>query len=209
MGNRQKTNRKLQRKERTSIANALFSRTLQRVLAVLYGDPEQSFFATEIFRHAASGRGGVQRELERLTDSGLVVVTSIGNQRHYRANPAAPIFSELRSIILKTSGLADPLTDALAPLTKQIELALVYGSVARGEAHAESDVDLLVVASGLTLERLYSRLAAAEAAIGRRIQPVLLTPAEFRHRRSNRNSFLAKVLSGEMIQLIGSVDAET
>lgn len=129
-----------------SLADALFSRTQQRVLGILYGAAERSFFATEIIDRAASGRGSVQRELERLLASGLAIVTPIGNQKHYRANPDSPIFAELRSIVLKTSGLAQPIFDTLKPLLKKIDLALIYGSVARGEAHAGSDVDLLVVA---------------------------------------------------------------
>jgi predicted nucleotidyltransferase len=197
------------RDNRKSIADALFSRTQQRVLGVLYGNPERSFFATEIFERAGTGRGTVQRELENLVTSGLALLSPIGNQKHYRANPDAPIFAELRSIILKTSGLAEPLRDALSPLAKKIELALVYGSVARGEAHAGSDVDLLVVARELTLEQLYSRLARAEDAIGRAIHPTLLTGAEFLRRRAEHNPFLRKILSGDTIVLIGSVDAET
>ena len=191
-----------------SLADALFSSTQQRVLGILYGDPERSFFATEIFKRAGSGRGAVQRELVRLVDSGLAVVTVVGNQKHYRANPEAPIFSELRSIVLKTSGLADPLAEALAPLAKKVDLAFVYGSVARGEAHAGSDVDLLVVASGLTLEQLYARLARAETAIGRRVHPLLLTPAEFRRRRAGGNPFMAKILKGDIIPLIGNVNVD-
>jgi predicted nucleotidyltransferase len=201
--------RPLHRTPRTGVADALFSRTQQRVLGVLYGNPERSFFATEIFQRAGAGRGSVQRELERLVDSGLALLSPVGNQKHYRANGDAPIFAELRSIILKTSGLAEPLRDALLPLAKKIDLALVYGSVARGEAHAGSDVDLLVVARHLTLEQLYSRLARAEETIGRPIRPTLLTPAEFMRRREVRNPFLEKVLSSDTIVLIGSIDAET
>jgi predicted nucleotidyltransferase len=191
-----------------SVAGALFSRTRQRVLGVLYGNPERTFFATEIFERAATGRGTVQRELERLASSGLALVTRIGNQKHYRANPDTPIFSELRSIVLKTSGLADPLREALAPLAGKIKLALVYGSVARGEAHAESDVDLLVVASDLTLEQLFSRLAPAERTLGRKINPTLYSPEQFRRRRESGNAFLQKVLARDTIPLIGSVDGE-
>jgi predicted nucleotidyltransferase len=196
-------------KARTSLGDALFSRTQQRVLGVLYGEPDRSFFATEIIRRALSGRGAVQRELARLVDSGLATVTSVGNQRHYRANRDTPIFAELRSIIGKTSGLVEPLRLALEPLSKKIELAIVYGSVARGEAHAGSDVDLLVVAGGLTLEKLHVHLAVAEGEIGRRINPTLLTPAEFRRRRENGNAFLEKVLAAESLLLIGSKDAQS
>jgi len=194
--------------DRISLATALFSRTQQRVLGLLYGHPERSYFATEIFEHAGAGRGSVQRELERLGSSGLATVTRIGNQKHYRANPDTPIFSDLCSIILKTSGLAEPVRGALAPMAGKIDLALIYGSVARGQAHGGSDVDLLVVASGLTLEQLFSRLERAERTIGRKISPTLLTPDEFRRRRRDGNAFLMKVLSGETIPLIGSVDGK-
>jgi len=193
---------------RSNLSDALFTQTQQRVLGLLYGHPDESFFATEIFRRTGGGRGTVQRELERLVSSGLAFVTPVGNQRHYRANQASPIFSELRSIIVKTSGIAEPLRDALHPLVRKIDLALVYGSIARGEAHAGSDVDLLVVATDVTLEQLFSRLARAERIVSRKINPTLLTPEEFARRRHNGNVFLTKVLAGAMIPLIGSLDAE-
>jgi predicted nucleotidyltransferase len=193
---------------RTSIVNALFSGTQQRVLGILFGQPDRSFYVTEIFERAAAGRGTVQRELARLADSGLAVVTRIGNQKHYRANQAAPIFSELRSIVMKTVGLADPIADALAPLAKKIELALIYGSVARGEEHARSDVDLLIVARDIALGKVYAHLATAEESIGRPINVLLLRPTEFRSRRASNNAFLRKVLAGDTIPLIGQIDAE-
>lgn len=193
--------------KRTSVADALFTRTQQRVLGILFGDPERSFFATQIIQRAGSGRGTVQRELERLAHSGLVTVTRIGNQKHYQANAQSPVFEELRSIVLKTSGLADPVREALRPLARKIDLALIYGSVARGEAHAGSDVDLLVVARDLTLEQLYTRIAPAEKTLGRRINPTLYTPEEFRN-RSRNSSFVKKVLAGPVITLLGSVDGE-
>jgi predicted nucleotidyltransferase len=194
-----------------SVADALFSRTQQRVLGVLFGEPERSFFATEIFDRARSGRGTVQRELERLVASGLVRVKRVGNQKHYRANQDSPVFSELRSIIIKTSGLAEPVRQALRPLAKTIDLALIYGSFARGEAHAGSDVDLLVVASDVTVESLYDRLERVESMLGRKINPTLLTPGEFLRRRRTGNPFLRKILAGPTIVLMGdqSVEART
>src|SRR5689334_10285158 len=192
---------------RTSITDALFSRTQQRVLGLLFGDPERSFFATEIIDRASAGRGSVQRELERLTESGLVTVTRVGNQKHYQANAKAPVFAELRSLILKTSGIADPIRQALRPLARKIDLALIYGSVARGEAHAGSDVDLLVVSDALLLEQLYARILAAEKTLGRSIHPTLYTSEEFRKRRQS-SSFVQKVLAGPVIPLIGTIDAE-
>src|SRR3954453_15763855 len=144
-----------QRRRRTSIADALFSKTQQRVLALLFAHPDRSFFLREIIAQSGSGSGAAQRELARLVESGLVLHTRIGNQTHYRANRDAPIFSELRAIMLKTVGLAEPLRDALAPIADQIDLAFIYGSVVSGEDRADSDIDLLVVADDLTLEEVF------------------------------------------------------
>ncbi|HEY2090953.1 MAG TPA: nucleotidyltransferase domain-containing protein [Thermoanaerobaculia bacterium] len=191
---------------KTSIADALFSRTQQRVLGILFGQPERSFFANEIFQKAGTGRGTVQRELERLHASGLVTVRSVGNQKHFQANATSPVFHELCSIILKTSGLAEPITDALRPLRKRIALAFIYGSVARGEETAASDVNLLVVSDDLLLEELLRRLADAERKTGRAIHPALYTREEFSNRRKS-STFVRKVLAGPMIPIVGSVDA--
>src|SRR5208282_6035547 len=132
---------------RTGLADALFSTTQQRVLALLYGQPERSFYATDIIERTGSGSGAVQRELRRLGESGLVTVTRLGNQKHYQANASAPIFSELRGIIDKTLGIAGVLSIALAPFAEKIRFAAVYGSVAKRTDSAQSDIDLLVVAN--------------------------------------------------------------
>lgn len=133
----------------------------------------------------------------------------VGAQKHYQANHSAPIFNELRSIVVKTIGLADPLREALKPLEKEIRLALVYGSVARGEEKAGSDIDLLVVADDLPLEQLYGRLEAAEKELGRKIHPTLYTTAEYQRRREGGNPFLKKMLEGETILLIGDHAGES
>lgn len=189
------------------LADALFTKTRQRVLGILFGRPDRSFFLRELIDQASSGSGAVQRELASLVESGLATVTRIGSQKHYKANRDAPIFEELRRIVTKTVGLADPLRAALRPLANRIVLALVYGSVAKGEARAESDVDLLVVANGIALEELFARLASAEKALGRRIHPTLYTPDEYERRRKIGNPFVQKVLAGKHITLIGTKDA--
>ena len=192
---------------RTGLADALFTATQQRVLGLVFGQPERSFFATELFALAGAGRGAVQRELRRLEESGLVTTSRIGNQKHYRANAAAPIFAELRAIIAKTGGPAAALRTALDPLGGRVRFAALYGSVAKGIDRAQSDIDLLVVADDLTLEQLYAALAPAEKQFGRAISPTLYTSAEFRKRRASRNPFLAKVLAGEHQVLIGDEHA--
>ena len=97
----------------SSLADALFTSTQQRVLGALFGQPDRSFFVTQIMELAGSGRGAVQRELARLLQSGLVTVKMVGTQKHYQANPASPLFDELCSIIQKTVGLAGPIRAAL------------------------------------------------------------------------------------------------
>src|SRR3972149_5723600 len=130
---------------RTSLAAALFSNTQQRVLAFLFGQPERSFFATELIGLAGGGSGAVQRELARLAQSGLVTVKRIGTQKHFQANPKSPLFAELCGIARKTVGLAEPLREALAPLAKRTTAAFVFGSVAKRSDTATSDIDVLAL----------------------------------------------------------------
>lgn len=184
------------------MAGALFTATQQRVLGLLFGQPERSFFATELIALAQAGSGAVQRELQRLADSGLVTISRIGNQKHYQANPAAPIFAELRDMVLKTLGPAEALRTALTPLTQRLHAAWLYGSVAKRTDSAQSDIDVLIVADQMTLEEIYATLAPAEKALGRRISPTLYTLKEFEKRRNNKNPFLTKVLAGNPIGLL-------
>jgi len=186
---------------RTGIADALFSATQQRVLALLFGQPGRSFFTNELIGLVGAGSGAVQREVKRLVDSGLVTVTRLGSQKHYQANAAAPIYEELRGIVTKTLGPAEVLRAALAPLGDTVRLALVYGSVAKGSDTAQSDIDLLLVSDTLTLEQVYEVLAPVEAQLGRRVSPTLYSVVEFRRRRTSGNPFLTKVLAGETIPL--------
>ena len=191
---------------RTSLADVLFTRTQQRVLALLFGQPSRSFFASELIQLAASGSSAVQREVKRIGDSGLVTVTRIGKQKHYQANAASPVFEEIRSLVIKTVAMVDPLRHVLEPLAKQISLALVYGSVAKGSDTAASDIDLLVVADDLTLENLYAAIAPVEPTLGRKINPILYTPQELADRKSSGNAFLTRVLAGDHLVLLGNVD---
>jgi len=189
-----------------SLADALFTTTQQRVLALLFGQPSRSYFASELIALTGSGSGAVQRELKRLTASGLVTVRPIGKQKHYQANPDCPVFDELCSLVRKTVAVSEPVREALAPLADRVELALVYGSVAKGRDTAASDIDLLVVADDLTLEALYAVLAPVEARLDRRINPTLYTCDEYAERRATDHPFLASVLRNEHEALIGRVD---
>ena len=191
---------------KASILGALFSKTQQRVLALLFGQPERSYFTTELIRLVGAGSGAVQRELRKLVQSGLVSTTTVGAQKHYRANPDAPIFEELRSIIEKTIGPARILGDALAPYAKRIALALLFGSVAKGSDRASSDIDVIIVSNELSLEESFRALGPAEKRLGRQVHPQIYTVTEFETRRRTPSSFVAKVLAGPHVILSGTLD---
>src|SRR5260221_4214099 len=148
----------LARSRRKSLADALLSKTQQRVLRVLFGNPVRSFYASELIREAGTGSGAAQRELARLEESGLIVARRIGHQKHYQANAASPLFSELRNIVLKTVGLAEPLCDALKSLSSAIRVAFVYGSVAKATDQAASDIDLMIISDSLTYGDVFGAL---------------------------------------------------
>jgi predicted nucleotidyltransferase len=192
------------RERRVSLADALFTNTQQKLLRLLYGQPQRSFFANELIGLTRSGSGAVQRELARLLESGLITSEQFGRQRHYRANAKAPIYAELKGIVTKTIGAADPIRHALEPLRKRISTALIYGSLAKGADTAASDIDVLVVGDDLMLEDLYKVLNRVEHALGRKVNPTLLTNNEFMKRRATQGSFVNKVLAAPTIPILGT-----
>jgi predicted nucleotidyltransferase len=186
------------------LADALFAKVQQRVLGVLFGNPGRSFYANEVIGLARSGTGAVQRELARLEAVGLVTASRIGKQKHYQANPASPVFQELRALVLKTSGLADVLREALAPVSKRIRAAFVYGSIAKGEDTATSDIDLMVISEGLTYADLFGTLEETSARLGRKVAPTIYSPKELAKRVRQDNAFLRRVLEQPKLWLIGN-----
>jgi predicted nucleotidyltransferase len=192
----------------SSLADALFTATQQRVLGALFGQPDRSFFVTQIMQLANSGRGAVQRELERLLKGELVTVQMLGTQKHYQANPASPLFDELCGIIQKTVGLAGPIREALEALPETPRLALIYGSVAKRTDTSSSDIDLLVVSDSAELEQVYAAMMPVERVLARPISLTLYTEVDFQERLDNENPFISRILSSPTINLIGSVDAK-
>ena len=187
----------------TGLADALFPSTRRRVLACLFGRPNRSFYATELMQLTGGGSGAVQRELARLAQSGLATVRRIGNQKHYQANPESPIFSELRGIVDKTLGLAEPLRQVLAPMEDRIFAAFVFGSVAKREDTVASDIDLMVISDTLAYSDVFSALAGIEAQLGRSINPTLYSRKEFDQRVREGHSFVRRALSQPKIWLMG------
>lgn len=188
---------------RVSLADALFGGIQQRVLGLLFGQPERSFYASEIIARVNGGSGAVQRELARLAQSELVTVEVIGNQKHYQANPASPIHGELCSIAWKTVGMAEPLRAALAPHADRIRAAFVYGSVAKRRDTASSDIDLMLIAEELTYGELFLSLDALSERLGRVVSPTIYTLEDLRQRVGLGEAFITRVLQQPKIWLIG------
>ncbi|MEX2147645.1 MAG: nucleotidyltransferase domain-containing protein [Candidatus Rokuibacteriota bacterium] len=203
MGMKPAARKRPQRPRSVGLGDALFAKVQQRVLAVLFGNPRRSFYANEVIGLARSGTGAVQRELGRLEASGLVTGTRVGKQKHYQANAASPVFEELRALVLKTFALADVLRAALAPVSKSIRAAFVYGSIAKGEDTAASDIDLMVVSDRLTYADLFGVLEEASGQLGRKVAPTIYSVKELSERMKQDNVFVTRVLAQPKVWLIG------
>jgi len=191
---------------RSGLADALFTPVQQRVLGLLFAQPDRRYQSAELIRLARSGVGAVHRQLARLASSGLVTVTRTGNQKHYQANRDAPVFEDLCGLIIKTVGVAEPLRRALSPMAKGIRAAFVYGSVATHTDRAGSDIDLIVISDSLTYPDVFRAVQGAEAILNRSVNPMVMTLAQWRAKRSKAGSFVAKVGSRPRIFVMGSED---
>jgi uncharacterized protein len=184
------------------LSSTLFGRNRRAVLGLLYGHPDQEYYLRQIVRAAGGGHGAVQRELEQLSDAGIIRRCVRGSQVYFQANAECPIFAELRSVIVKTAGAADVLRSALAPLGDRIRLAFLYGSMARTQQKATSDVDVLVVGK-VEFREIVAALAEAQSQLGREVNPTVFGVDEFRAKISARHHFLQNVLKREKVFLIG------
>ena len=136
-----------------------------------------------------------------------MTVTRLGTRKNYRANPRSPIFTELRDIAQKTVGLVEPLREALAPLAPRIAAAFAFGSVARRGDTAVRDIDVLVISDSVDHAEAFAALQPAEARLARRVNPTVYSPADWRKKRKEGNSFVVKVSAQPKVFLIGSEDA--
>jgi predicted nucleotidyltransferase len=189
--------------EPASLADALFSTVQQRVLALLFGQPERSFYTSELIHMVGSGSGAVQREIARLEQSGLVTMRRSGAQKHYQANADSPLFDELCSIVRKTLGLAEPIRVALSTLKPEIRVAFVYGSVAKRKDTAASDIDLMVLSDSLTYSEVMGVLDMPSTQLGRTVNPTIYSGADWSKRIKEGNAFVTRVLQQPKLWIIG------
>jgi predicted nucleotidyltransferase len=190
-----------------SVLDALMPPVRQRILGATFGAPDRWWYLSELADALGTSPSSLQRELDSLTAAAILVMRREGRRTYYRANDAGAIYEELRGIVQKTMGIAEEIRASIASIEHEISLALIYGSVARGEERADSDVDVLVVADDLMLEELFRAFAPAEKRLRRKVNPTLYTRDEFRSRKREKNPFLESVLSGNPIILTGDPDA--
>jgi predicted nucleotidyltransferase len=186
-----------------TLSDILFGRTRGAVLAVLYGHVGESYYLRQLARLTGIALGPVQRELRQLVDAGLATKKIQGTQTLFTANESSPVFAEMRSLVAKTVGMHDVLLASLRPLEKKIDLAFVYGSVARGGETEQSDVDLMVVGTAGFAD-VVDRIAGAQKTLNREINPTVYTAREFTSKM--KGNFLKTVLDGKKLFLIGDED---
>lgn len=186
-------------------AEVLFSKTRRAVLGLLFDQPGKSYYLRQLARLTGIGPSVLQHELNRLVHADLASRESDGNRVLYRANEAHPVYPELRQLVVKTCGVATRIADALRPHEDSITFAAIYGSVASGDTHARSDVDLLIVGD-LSLADVVEAVSPLEEQLGREISVRLYPPDEYGIRRAGGDRFLARVMGRPMISLLGTPD---
>ena len=186
-----------------SLTSLLFTDYRRKVLALLLLHPEQQYHQREIARMTGTVSGTLSRELAKLVEAGLLLKVAIGNQMHYRANRQCLVFEELASILRKTSGLADILSEALLPLAAQIECAFVFGSMASGKANAASDIDLMLIGDANFAE-VIRVLYPLQERLGREINPKTYRRAEWQALTEQQGAFIREILIKPKLFVMGS-----
>ena len=188
--------------------NLFGGKTKDALITKLYSNPDESFHLRELVRSLDTGTGVVQREIKALTADGLILEEPKGNRHFYRANKDHEMFAELQAIVSKStaSNASSVLRSALASLKPKIRAAFVYGSVAGGKVHPNSDIDVMVIGN-VTFEDLYPRLLKAHRKLYREINPVIYSVAEFKKRIKEGNHFLNAVMNKDKIFVVGDANA--
>jgi len=198
-----RTDAPIHKKKATGLAESLFGEYRRRVLAFLLLRPDEHFHVREISRLTSVPVGPLHRELKILAGAGMVSRHASGNQVQYQANRDCPIYHELAGIFRKTCGLADILRAALVPLSDSVESAFVFGSVAKGEERADSDVDVFVIGSASFTDVVLA-LADKQPQFGRDINPVVMNGEEFSSKLAAGEHFVSRIMSEPKIFLIGT-----
>jgi predicted nucleotidyltransferase len=192
---------------RDRIAEALFGQTRRQLLALFFGRPQQAFYVREVARETGAGIGAVQRELKRLHAAGLIDREASGSNVHYRANRDSPVFDELHALLTKTAGIGDIIRKALrsSRVRKEIDVAFIYGSVAKGHQAGQSDIDLMIIGDASLVE-LLPAIRKAQDRLAREINPTVYDRYDLQERALTGDSFITRVLKQPRIMVIGTDD---
>jgi predicted nucleotidyltransferase len=188
-----------------ALAAVLFPGYRRRVLGLLLLAPDEALHGREIARRTGLPSGTVIRELNRLVDAGLLKREKRGNQSLYSADRTCPVFEEVAGTLRKTSGAADVIVAALAPLSDRIETAFIYGSFARGTARAGSDIDVLIIGA-VDLGAVIDALHPVQKLVGREINPKVFSPREWQTKRQAKNAFVTELRANPRIFLVADTD---
>jgi len=189
---------------RKSTLDALFPSVRSGVLSATLLQPEHWWFMTELAQHLETTPSSLQRELESLVSAGLLLRRQEGRRAYFKANPDSPLFSDLRGLIEKTSGIVPALITALKRFGDRIELAFIYGSIASGQEHSASDVDVLIVGTLKQID-LIPALRKLESRFRREVNVTLFSPEEFNRKLSAKDHFLVSILKGKTIPVKGDL----
>ncbi len=181
---------------------ALFPATRRAILSALLMHPDKWWFLADLARHLGKPPSSLQREMESLVQTGILLRRQEGKQVYFKPDPACPVFRELQGILAKTAGLVDVLRSLLGPFRDSINVAFVYGSLARSEELSTSDVDLMIVGRA-RLADLSPALQKAEQRLGREVNPTMFSPEEFAKKLKQGHHFLKTVLHGEKLFVLG------
>ena len=190
------------------LGDALFTSTQQQVLGLLYGCPHESFYMKQILRMTGMGVHTIKRELDRMVNAGILTLTRIGNQHHYQANPGCPVYQELLAVVRKTFGVVGILKAALQPIDEKLTRAFVFGSIAKAQDKADSDIDLLLVGKELVYSEVIELLTEAEESMSRTINPTIYEIDQFSKKIKQDNAFVTRVMDQPKLWIKGEKNKE-
>jgi uncharacterized protein len=187
------------------LIESLFGKTRRKILALFFLNSDKQYYFSEVARATGIRQGAVQRELKSLVNSAILIAEKRGHQTFYSVNTANPIYNELRQIMFKTYAIGEVLAAALKRLSRKIDAAFVYGSVASGTDTGISDIDLFVI-GGVSFGDIAEAVSRREDELARPVNIHTLTVDEFAEKATGKNHFITSVMKANKIFIIGTDD---
>ena len=187
-----------------NVLTKLFSSTRAELLGLFFNNPDDKFYLREIARHIGKDAAGIKRELDNLVEMGLLSKENRGVQKYYFVNKNSPIFSEMKGLIFKTTGVQGAMKASLSRL-KGVHAAFIYGSYAKGTEKEDSNINLMVIGQA-NITELNDMVMGLEEKLKREIDYLVFDEQEYRKRKESRDPFIRDLLKGKKIFLVGRED---